>query len=225
MEWKKDYEVGETLIDNQHRELINIINSFNRSISDQSVNSYQNIGITLKYLIDYTTYHFDYEETVMSRIKYPGLEEHRISHKNLISKLEGILKKFKLKESYTPIEFYYFLSGWLNSHILGEDLTIKDFIKKSKLEGSIIKSEDYNHEYAMEVIIPNLQKIDTLFRSSLIEESEVITRKTNFLVNFFNSYNISRIKREIEETMDSIVKKDLLKMKIINEIKEQLTGE
>lgn len=218
MKWKKEYEVGDQLIDKQHKELIKIINKFNKTISDKSINTYKEIGETIKYLINYTVFHFDYEEGLMARIKYPNLQEHKKIHREIIGKIKNILNKFKQKEPYTPIEFYYFLSDWLNNHILNNDLKIKKYIIKADLVNSIKKAEEYNHYYALEVIEPNLKKLDLLY--------DALPRKIDFLKSFFNSYKLEdpSIHSMILDTMDYLALNKIISKECLLEVKKEIEG-
>lgn len=139
MIWKSEYELGVPEIDNQHKTLVEFINNFKNSIPDSTTDTRTEMGKVLIYLINYTCFHFEAEEQLMSQINYPNLEQHKIIHQNLISKTKAILIKMKQKESYTPIEFYYFLMSWLNEHILHEDLQIKKYYKNNKLEQTLEK--------------------------------------------------------------------------------------
>lgn len=121
MEWKKEYNLGIKVVDDQHKHLVSIVNDYKNSLSDHDVDSNKKIAEIVVYLTKYTTFHFKTEEDIMLSIKYPKIEEHKLIHKELINDIKKILLKFKNKESYTPIEFYYFLMGWLNDHILIED--------------------------------------------------------------------------------------------------------
>jgi hemerythrin len=61
-EWKNEYSLGHTLIDQQHKQLFVLANSvYNISISDKNRNDLEKILHELK---DYTIYHFQTEEDI-----------------------------------------------------------------------------------------------------------------------------------------------------------------
>lgn len=189
MQWKEEYEIGHEDIDNQHRDLVKIIDKYNHSISDQAVDSYKQIGVTLKYLIDYTHYHFESEESYMRKIKYPELDRHHDIHQDLISQLRDILKRIKYEKPYTPVEFYYFLSSWLNDHILDEDQKIKKYLKKGN--GIVLQKASLRDPwYALEIVEPNLKKIALLEKNHILTTTEVNVRRRFYLENFYDNYEV-----------------------------------
>lgn len=189
MQWKKEYEIGNEDIDNQHRDLVKIIDKYNHSISDPAIDSYKQIGVTLKYLIDYTHYHFDSEESYMRKIKYPELEKHHVIHQELIYQLREILKKIKYERPYTPVEFYYFLASWLNDHILDEDQKIKKYVDKSD---TIIFSKAVLRDpwYVVDIVKPNLKKISLLKENNILNDTEVYVRRRFYLENYYDNYEV-----------------------------------
>ncbi len=194
MEWKSEYELGIDEIDNQHKKLVGIINDYNHSISDKNVNSSAEIENILVYLINYTSFHFKAEEEVMAKLVYPELVEHIEIHEELISKLREILIKMKRKESYTPIEFYYFLMSWLNDHILGEDLKIGAYSKKANHVLITPKLQMKNPESIVEHIKVKLNELDELFNKKLINTEDLELRRIIYLEDLFDKYLFDNIK-------------------------------
>ncbi|OQY38197.1 MAG: hypothetical protein B6229_06470 [Spirochaetaceae bacterium 4572_7] len=190
MKWEKEYELGNTLIDNQHRDLVNIISEFNKGFSDKNINSNVEVGKILSYLINYTAFHFKSEEAFMSKISYPGLEEHKVIHRELVDQLKNFLIDIKTNNHFvTPVEFYYFLKSWLNDHILDEDMKIRQFQLKNRDLLSLRKENLNSVEDIIKVIEPNMEKIDSLVENKTIEKDMRVFRRETFLTNLYNSYN------------------------------------
>lgn len=201
MKWKDEYELGIDDIDNQHKKLIEIINNYNHSISDSNTNSIEEIGQIIIYLINYTCFHFKAEEIWMAKLDYPDIDTHMAIHQDLIDKLRDILLKIKRKESYTPIEFYYFLMSWLNDHILGEDLKIGKFSKKTK---HILKSPKIpmiNPEALTKKIILRLSNIEDLLNKKIITNKDSDFRRIIYLEDLFDKYLLDNL-----ESFTNIIK-------------------
>lgn len=225
MEWKKEYELGVDEIDEQHKELIQIINKYKTTISDKSLNSFTEIGKIVVYLIDYTSSHFEAEEYLMLRIGYPDIEAHKKKHRELISKLRDILIKMKNKKAYTPIEFYYFLMAWLNNHILHDDKKISDFSKKnhSNTIPQKIRMDDYDS--VIKIIKPNLKKLDILYEKKIIDQKDKELRRSIFLQEFYNHYALKDVDSycNVVRSINLLLDTKLIKINEKNELCKYLS--
>ena len=123
--WQKHYEVGIPAIDEQHKKLVGMISrlrdSFDEDGGDQGGPV---IGQILKELVEYTQYHFKFEEEYMARMKYPDLESHRKMHKGMIRQIREILLNLREGGDLTRAELIEFLQNWLVGHIVAEDKKI-----------------------------------------------------------------------------------------------------
>jgi hemerythrin len=81
--WDKSLEVGNQMIDDQHRQLIDALNNFLRAREEKKPNS--ELKKSLNFLNDYTIKHFFEEEQLQKKYDYPDYENHK--------KLHGICKK------------------------------------------------------------------------------------------------------------------------------------
>ena len=197
MEWKPSYSIGNTNIDNQHKDLIKIISDFKIDTPD--------IGRILAYLINYTGFHFSQEEAYMRQWGYPGLDEHIEIHRDLVSQLKEVLLKIKKGNHLTPIEFYYFVTSWLNDHILGEDIKIKEYIDKNRASFVPIKAKMDSANYILEVIPPNLEKIKILVVHGVIEHDMEEFRRKSYLKALYEGYNLDT-DNAYNIAMESLVK-------------------
>lgn len=192
MEWKKEYEVGVEEIDQQHKKLVNLVNLYKKHLSDDKVDSYKEIGEILVYLVNYSSFHFAAEEALMDSINYPGLDEHRKIHKELIAKIKDVLIKMKNKESYTKIEFYYFLMSWVNDHILDEDIKIGTFCRENNQVFKPLRSQLERAESVISVVKPNIERVDQLYSQGEITEEEREVQRFIFLENYYGNFLIDK---------------------------------
>ena len=75
IEWDDFFSVGVMEIDEQHRRWIEIINKLHDSIMDKTVSV--NTDRILCEMIDYTNFHFIFEEDHMKKVGYQDLKKHR----------------------------------------------------------------------------------------------------------------------------------------------------
>ncbi|MFH1157203.1 MAG: hemerythrin family protein [Pseudomonadota bacterium] len=134
IEWRNEMSVGNTTVDNDHRYLIGLINSFERSMD--TFENTANLLVALRQLEEYARQHFDREEKFQESIKYPGLAKHRESHGMLVSQLKDLTAAVTSRDSLekggmNKQQFIEFLRHWLIDHVIKEDLLFKPYIKRS----------------------------------------------------------------------------------------------
>ncbi len=117
--WSPEYSVSIKAIDDQHKELVDILNRLFVAVS--RLEGDKVIAGILDALIDYTRTHFALEERLMRQAKYQDLEAHMEEHKKLIAKLEALCKKHLFEDKPIYFEMLSFLKTWLKEHIQGED--------------------------------------------------------------------------------------------------------
>ena len=73
VDWNESYVIGIKDIDSQHKRLFDLINEFYAAIKDGKIA--EGTGKIIEGLLDYTVFHFGFEERMMERQKYAGLAE------------------------------------------------------------------------------------------------------------------------------------------------------
>ncbi|WP_067516361.1 bacteriohemerythrin [Endozoicomonas ascidiicola] len=122
--WSDDLNLGINIIDEQHRGLVSLINSFYYHI--QMGASMVTMQSTLKTIEDYAKIHFATEEAVMAGLGFEGLDAHRISHDNLLLKTQQLLSSVKTDQDVYGV--MPFLRRWWMDHIVKEDREFVDLI-------------------------------------------------------------------------------------------------
>jgi hemerythrin-like metal-binding protein len=124
--WKEANETNIPIIDEQHKGIVSIINSFYNFI--QNGHGIESIEPTLKILEYYTLMHFDTEEDFMIKSKYPNTEEHQKLHRKLMSETTKIA--YQASTMQDPKVVLSFLKKWWLEHINQEDKKYVEHIKK-----------------------------------------------------------------------------------------------
>lgn len=117
--WSPDYSVNIKTIDDQHRELVNILNRLFIAVSRREGD--KAIAGILDALLAYTQTHFALEERLMRQANYKDYEAHKAEHNKLIAQLDQLCKKHMLEEKPIYFEMMQFLKTWLKEHIQGVD--------------------------------------------------------------------------------------------------------
>ncbi len=89
--WREQMSVANTLIDNEHKYLIDQINALEVALNTRD--NHDILVETLDHLVGYTKTHFDHEEAIQRKISYPELEAHKLEHKKLMQNLYAIKNK------------------------------------------------------------------------------------------------------------------------------------
>ncbi len=134
--WKKSFSTDVVSVDNEHRDLIDLLNAAMESYLEdpESVDMCE----TLDLLAAETIKHFDHEETVMRNMSYPRYEMHREKHKWLIADISK--RKAELEENPQATNFeelMQYVKYWLLRHLISEDTHILRFLNKSNRERRI----------------------------------------------------------------------------------------
>lgn len=132
IKWKKSYESGNENIDNQHKQFFLI---FNKLYEIKKENNFNNkLFQVISDLIDYTIYHFSFEEELMKKINFPEYNEHKKKHTIFQNRILEIREKFFNNEIKFTDEMVTELYKWLSRHILKEDKKIIYFINKKTVK-------------------------------------------------------------------------------------------
>ncbi len=117
--WSPEYSVKIKTIDDQHRELVNILNRLFVAVSKREGDKV--IAGILDALLTYTQTHFALEERLMKEAGYEDIEAHMAEHRKLIGQLDQLCKKHLVEEKAIYFEMLSFLKTWLKEHIQGVD--------------------------------------------------------------------------------------------------------
>lgn len=124
--WKDEFNIGITLIDEEHQRLFTIISRLFALEAEEKKNK-KACQEGIKYFKEHAMKHFDDEERYMELTAYEGLEIHRRLHKVFREKSLPALEKELIREDYSPSSIDHFLAvcaGWLIGHTLTEDKAI-----------------------------------------------------------------------------------------------------
>lgn len=119
LDWNDNYSVKVKEIDNQHKKLVELINTLHDGM--KSGKGKEVLGKILDELANYTVYHFGYEEKLFEKHGYPESIIHKRQHSDLVSQVQKFIESYKNGNGVLTIELMNFLRDWLTQHIAGSD--------------------------------------------------------------------------------------------------------
>jgi len=146
--WDKRLAVGTPSIDAQHRLLVEALNELNSSV--MRGDDRNSTGVLLRTFLAYTRNHHASEETLMARVHYPELQQHRTLHRELLENVETHVARLERGESAVSIEFLHFLRDWLSNHIQQADRAFLPWIVRhatSSMRPSIVLGQTSNESW------------------------------------------------------------------------------
>lgn len=127
MQWDETMSVGVTELDNQHQNLIALINEAYEAIRKHDEHALTSL---IDQMREYAVLHFHSEEEYMEKHGYPKIEEHKAQHDKFNDQVDEFQQKLFEKTNLSQI--FVFLSRWLTGHIMNEDKQYKPFMPKGE---------------------------------------------------------------------------------------------
>ncbi len=131
IEWEDKYSVGISMIDEEHKKLIGILNKaiFAKEHNDNP----EEIKGVLREMTKYALTHFATEETYMNEFNYPEYQDHKEEHRDF--SIETIAYRDKVIKGDYQIanEILEYLKWWLINHIQDTDKKYVDCFKENGL--------------------------------------------------------------------------------------------
>jgi len=126
--WSEDLSVGNALIDQDHRRLIELVNELNEATRCGA--GREVVGEVLAALCEYTRDHFRREEEYMERLRYPALAAHRREHQDLLDKVVELQRRFNENDVTVAARVSTLLRDWLSIHIARSDRQLAAMIAR-----------------------------------------------------------------------------------------------
>lgn len=140
MLWKEKYELGDQLIDTQHKELFQRVEAFMGTLrgSDSWVDKVQQVNETLEFMKAYVVEHFRDEEAYQRSIGYPGYEAHKKIHTDMVNYVLQVSDEYE-RSGFNEQMIQQFggkLLAWLINHVASEDQCIANYAIERKAKGN-----------------------------------------------------------------------------------------
>ena len=128
IEWRDDYDTGQKVLDDQHRQLVEILNSLEDAVRRERGRPVEDA--ILKDLVGYTQEHFSFEEKLLADAGYAGFAELQRRNRLWIREIERVhYERLTADRPLTP-EFRRALRNWLQDHLVqGDEVFRKNLVR------------------------------------------------------------------------------------------------
>jgi len=135
IQWREQMSVGIKSIDDDHRQLVTLVNQFEELAHQNADLNGRNESLVrtlLGQLQAYTAEHFQREERIQQEANYPGIKENAEHHRALTKEMQVMVDRYTQGSSeggkpLTAADMSAFLNSWLVNHIIKVDLKMRNF--------------------------------------------------------------------------------------------------
>jgi hemerythrin len=127
--WDENLETGHPVIDNQHRQLVEAVNTL--QAANLAGKGAEEIASTMEFLIAYTIKHFQDEEKLQLQYHYPNYAEHKSYHEAFKKQVKKLAQQMSDEGPLPELveEVSRQIGDWLLNHIKGDDFKMAAYIK------------------------------------------------------------------------------------------------
>lgn len=132
IEWDEMISTGIDWQDEQHKELLNHVNTF--LLASNTETAYDELREVIQFLSSYVIKHFGEEEMAMIKHSYPKYEEHKALHNDFITNIQHLGEILEEEQaSKTISSTKTILKNWIFDHICKVDKELADFLASQKV--------------------------------------------------------------------------------------------
>ena len=114
MQWKTEYSVGVESMDDEHREMIDLINEiYDRLESDPDADQVEEC---LGEIFSTISMHFALEERLMRKNNYEEYQAHKADHEDLLDQIRDLMDHFAADTASGAVKLEQGLSAWFAGH-------------------------------------------------------------------------------------------------------------
>lgn len=122
IDWESSFSVNNDEIDKQHKTWIGIFNNLHNALTGDGEEDLEVVAKeSLQAMLDYTKYHFKYEEGYMRKIGYPDRVKHMRMHKDFDVLVYQCNRDSLVSKPVLNTKIIKMIRTWILDHILVED--------------------------------------------------------------------------------------------------------
>ncbi|MDQ7989169.1 MAG: bacteriohemerythrin [Candidatus Dactylopiibacterium sp.] len=131
VKWSNDLLVGNEAIDEDHRNLFNLLERLNADLGSGQIN--QETQSIVDALREYAESHFAREEACMRKMGYEHYPVHKAEHDRFLSEVCALQSRVARGARTAQLDIDQFLAGWLREHVMVRDMALAAAIRGERL--------------------------------------------------------------------------------------------
>ncbi len=131
IEWNHTFKINVPVVDAEHKYLVQLVNDLYDEYTNNNLD--KNLINVFTHLASYTKKHFANEESVMAKVNYPELENHKKEHRELLETTRKLSEQYLDGSESITADTMNFLKTWVVTHIIESDNKIGKFVELNPL--------------------------------------------------------------------------------------------
>ncbi|MCL2764570.1 MAG: bacteriohemerythrin [Treponema sp.] len=127
--WNGELSCGITLIDEQHRNLLDLVNEMFDNVTGDEVQEHNYFEKVAPEAVRYAKIHFSTEEKIMLVTNFKGYAEHKKEHDTFVNTISDIIFDFRAGKQFSLSVFALYLKDWVLSHIAFMDKQYIEYLR------------------------------------------------------------------------------------------------
>lgn len=119
LQWKPEYSVGVASMDDEHREMIELINDTYAKLDSHS--GADEVEACLGDIFSTISMHFALEEKIMRQARYAEYQAHKEDHEDLLDQIRDLMDDFVADPATGSEVLAKSLSDWFSGHFSSFD--------------------------------------------------------------------------------------------------------
>ena len=128
--WSSTFACGIKPIDDQHRELINLVNDMFNHVTGNEYEEHEYLNKIIQKTVRYVKVHFATEEKIMTLARFSGYAEHKKAHDEFVVMVIDSFYDVACHKKINLYAFTKFLKDWILSHIAVMDKQYFEYFRK-----------------------------------------------------------------------------------------------
>lgn len=175
-EWSSLFETGLAEVDEQHRRLVELLNTLGGHVDGGDL---AQVDRLLAELANYTVYHFESEEKLMRACGLDArhVESHCATHERFVAQVKTWMASREVAGQLSVGELLEYLANWLVFHILGEDQAMGRqvfAVRAGVMPSDAFTSDTHSEDPRTSILLNALHRLygDLVHRNDLLAQAQ-----------------------------------------------------
>lgn len=131
LEWDESFCINVNDMDKRMEVFFQLVNRLGelKEVKRKKEDDFDNIAEALADITEFMREHFNHEERLLVRHKYPELNYHKKEHKKFLKKVMAFRRLFPEEPEKISADAYGYVGGWIMDHIKNDDMRFAPYVR------------------------------------------------------------------------------------------------